>query len=317
MFKFLICQQWKDLPFTIVVLMASMTGVLVVAQENEGQETGVERVQTEIVKQDVDQDEGDDDVAAVMPANPFGFEPAQMLKAKRFYLMQTFQVEIEVIERVCEPTEQQKAKLRVAAKGAAKKLSQRWVKDFNRDFGPRVAGGGQGDSDDSDSEIELDDANAEEITDANQIDDNLAQFIMMGRAENPFKTKSPENDEAWTNLVAGVLTPEQNRAWAEHKESQRKQQNEELLRSTFTLLSRELRLTEEQTEKLRGALQPHFADVKLECVPFFETYMSYYFAAKVKDDELATFMTPAQIQKLRMILWPARQIGMMMEMDDE
>lgn len=243
------------------------------------------------------------------PLAPFGFEQGKMLAAKRFHLSQAFQVEMELIQRLCEPSPQQITKLKVGTKGVVKKLSQAWW-----------TGQGMGQGNDSDEESQLDTQQEEttaEINDANEIDDGIAQMVLLNSMRNPFKAVAPAKEKAWATLVASVLTPEQQGKLATYQAEQVNQQRSDMLQSVLGTICRELRLGADERQKLHDAIKPHFDSAEVSGIPFFETYIGYYFASKVSNDELAKFLSPAQIQSMRIMLWPAREIERMMAMDDQ
>ena len=252
--------------------------------------------------------------------NAFGFEPAKMKAAKRFQLTQIFQVEIELIERLCEPTPQQLAKLRVGSKGAVKKLSEQWWKKAGGQFGgmiQAVANDREDGAEGADGEAESESAEAEsvEIKDADEIDSNMAQLVITDQMGNPFKAKSPQKETIWTNMVAGVLTADQSKTLAEYKAEQEKERRTDMLESIVRSLTRELSLTVEQQTKLREILQPQIAEASLTSAPMFELYLGYYYASKTTNEELAAVLSPAQIQSFRIFVLPVREIGMMLEME--
>ncbi len=252
--------------------------------------------------------------------NAFGVEPSKMKAAKRFQLSQAFQVEIELIQRLCEPTPQQLAKLRVGSKGAVKKLADQWWKKTGQRFGG-IAMELPEQENDQDAEQQSEEETSEsdttnEIKDANEIEDNLAQMVLMSSLENPLQAVSPAEEETWKKLVAGTLAAEQSANLASYQTEQKEQRRKEMLQSTVGMLGRELKLPAETKEKLQATLQPHFEKAELRCIAFFEPYMGYYLAAKATNEELAEFLTPAQIQSMRMLLWPAREIERMMGMEE-
>ncbi len=256
--------------------------------------------------------------------NAFGFEPAKIKAAKRFQLVQVFQVEIELIERLCEPTPQQLTKLRVGTKGAVKKLTDAWWKKAGPQFGGMVAPGApladenaQDGGGESEGEAAAEEAEAVEITDANQIDSNMANFVLTDQMGNPFKAKLPQHSATWFKLVSSVLTEQQFKVLSEYKAAQEKERRIGLLDSIISQLTRELSLTSEQQTKLREIIQPHIAQAPLNCLPIFELYIGYYYASKPTNEEFSKILSPAQTQSLRMFLLPVQEIGAMMEMEDQ
>ncbi|XZE20365.1 hypothetical protein SH449x_000233 [Pirellulaceae bacterium SH449] len=270
-----------------------------------------DEVQVEVVALD---DADAAELAQAQMANPFGFEPSKMLAAKRFQLSQAFQLEIEHIQRLCEPTPQQITKLKVGSKGVVKKLSQEWWKKSGQMFGRM--GQIEGNDQDSQDEDQLEEAIVE-IKDASEIDDRMAQMVLLNEMGNPFKAVVPTKEKVWATLIASVLTPEQQGKLATYQAEQVNQQRSDMLQAVLGTICRELRLGADEKQKLHDAIKPHFDSAEVSGIPFFENYMGYYFAAKVSNDELAKFLSPAQIQSMRMMLWPAREIERMMAMEDQ
>lgn len=281
--------------------------------------------------QDANVQEVEGEIAVEMEAaafaNPFGFEPAKMKAAKRFQLNQLFQVEIELIERVCEPTPQQLTKLRIGTKGAVKKLTEQWWKKSQGQFGGMVPPQAQGEAAEAEGDevegdgdsgyTEIEDTNSMEIKDANEIDANLAQLVMTEQMGNPFKATPPQQETIWTNLVISILTAEQATKLAEFKAERDRTRRMDILDALVSTLTRELSLTTEQRTKVREILQPHVAEARLTALPIFEPYVGYYYASKATNEELATVLSPAQIQSFRILLLPVREIGAMMELEGE
>ncbi|MDP1562343.1 MAG: hypothetical protein Q8M16_13270 [Pirellulaceae bacterium] len=287
----------------------------------EMQEAMKDAAKVEIVEGDAVVVEGQ----AIM-MNPFGFEPAKMKAAKRFQLAQLFQVEIELIERLCEPTPQQLAKLRVGTKGAVKKLTEQWWKKAGGRFGGMVrpaANDREDGAEGADEEAETDSADAEsteaesvEIKDADEIDNMMAQMVLADSMNNPFKATPPVQTAIWKNLVAGVLTAEQSKILTEYKAEQDKVSRGILIDSIVGAMTQELALTAEQQSKVREIIQPHIAETPLTSIPIFKLYVAYYYVSRTTNEDLATVLSPAQIQSFRIFLLPVREIGPMMEMGD-
>lgn len=253
-----------------------------------------------------------------------GFDPPKMQAAKRFHLTQVFQVEIERIERICQPSPQQVAKLRIAAKGAVKKLTAEWWKKLGRQVGGILQPGG-GDNADADAE-DSDENNAAEgeaaeetaeveIKDASEIDDGMSQMIIM-EMDNPFRTKVPEEHPTWTKLVEGILSSEQLQTLSNHKADVEVQRRANVLNVFMISANVELGLTADQQTRLRALFEPYLADAKIRCVPFYDPFLGMHYASQATDEELATVLSPAQLQKLRIFLLPVKEIGAMMAQED-
>ncbi len=251
-----------------------------------------------------------------------GFAPPKMQAAKRFHLTQVFQVEIERIERICQPTPQQVAKLRIAAKGAVKKLTAEWWKKVGRQVGGILQQGGGDNANAEDSEEnnaaegEAAEETAEvEIKDASEIDDGMSQMIIM-EMDNPFRTKVPEEHPTWTKLVEGILSSEQLQTLSNHKADVEAQRRANVLNVFMISADVELGLTQDQLVRLRALFEPYLADAKIRCLPFYDPFLGMYYASQATDEELATVLSPAQLQKLRIFLLPVKEIGAMMAQED-
>jgi len=251
-----------------------------------------------------------------------GFDPSKMQAAKRFHLTQVFQVEIERIERICQPTPQQVAKLRIAAKGAVKKLTAEWWKKVGRQVGGVLQPGG-GDNANAEDAAENDAAGTAaaeetvevEIKDASEIDDGMSQMIIM-EMDNPFRTKMPEEHPIWTKLVEGILSSEQLETLTNHKADLEVQRRANVLNVFMISANVELGLTADQQVRLRAIFEPHLTDAKIRCLPFYDPFVGMYYASQASDEELATVLSPAQVQKLRIFLLPVKEIGAMMAQED-
>jgi hypothetical protein len=245
-----------------------------------------------------------------------------MQAAKRFHLTQVFQVEIERIERICQPTPQQVAKLRIAAKGAVKKLTAEWWKKVGQRVGGvvQMEGGDNANAEDAAENDAAGTAAAEEtveveIKDASEIDEGMSQMIIM-EMDNPFRTKLPEEHPIWTKLVEGILGSEQLQSLANHKADIETQRRDNILNTLMGSTTFELGLTAEQQNQLREVFRPKLVDAKIQCLPFYEPYIWMYYASQVTDEELAKVLSPAQVQKLRIFFLPAKEIGAMMAQED-
>jgi hypothetical protein len=251
-----------------------------------------------------------------------GFDPPKMQAAKRFHLTQVFQVEIERIERICQPTPQQVAKLRIAAKGAVKKLTAEWWKKVGRQVGGvlQPGGGNDANADEADENNAAEGEAAEEtveveIKDASEIDDGMSQMIIM-EMDNPFRTKLPEEHPTWTKLVEGILSSEQLQTLSNHKADVEAQRRANVLNVFMISADVELGLTPDQQTRLRAIIEPHLADAKIRCLPFYDPFVGMYYASQATDEELATVLSPAQLQKLRIFFLPVKEIGEMMVQED-
>ena len=246
-----------------------------------------------------------------------GFDPSKMQAAKRFHLTQVFQVEIERIERICQPTPQQVAKLRIAAKGAVKKLTAEWWKKVGQRVGGvlQMGGGDNANAEDAAENDAAGTAAAEEtveveIKDASEIDEGMSQIVM--EMDNPFRTKLPEEHPTWTKLVAGILSSEQLQSLAKHKADVEAQRRDNILNTLMGATTVELGLTTEQQVQLREVFRPKLVDAKIQCLPFYEPFVGMYYASQVTDEEFAKVLSPAQLQKLRIFFLPVKEIGAMM-----
>lgn len=228
--------------------------------------------------------------------------PEGQLAIKRFYLKQVFQVEIELIQRLCNPTPEQVMKLRIASKGAAKKLTEEWGKKK----GLIVAEKGEAqEGDESEQPPHGSDLEVVEVNDTDDIDLTDIEEIVLSNDGNPFKTKRPQEHEVWKSLLSGILSPDQVRMLSEYAESQEVKRREDLLTLFIGTVAREIALSAEQQSKLREILHPHFVKTNWPTLPaFYGPFLSYYIASNATKDELTAVLTPAQLQLYQMYITP-------------
>ncbi|MDP1562340.1 MAG: hypothetical protein Q8M16_13255 [Pirellulaceae bacterium] len=236
--------------------------------------------------------------------------------AKRLYLRQVFQVEVELIQRLCSPTPQQLAKLRIASKGAAEKIANEWARKQGH-LRP-VKQSDEREQVVEQASVEVDEGETYDLT---KIDEEEAaasiQLMAEELMEEPFNVKRPQHEATWTTFLAGILTAEQSQIMTDHKSKQDHQRRKVLLDLFVGTVSLELSLSDDQQLKLRGILQPHFIDIPSNSTPMFDPYVSYYLASKVTNEELSQVLSPGQIQLLRILLHPAKEIGEMLEMNED
>jgi len=261
------------------------------------------------------QDTGNDDSATEdrMELDP---DTKRFVVAKRLYLRQVFQVEVELIQRLCAPTPQQLAKLRIASKGAAEKLANEWAR--KRGYFRPVKQGDEREQVVEQASVEIEEGETYDLT---KIDEEEAeasiQLIAQELMEHPFNVTRPQHEAIWTTLSAGILTAEQSQIMTDYKAKHDLKRRKVLLDLFVGTVSLELSLSDEQQVKLREILQPHFVDIRSNSTPMFDPYFSYYIASKVTNEELSQVLSPGQIQILRILLHPAKEIGEMLEMNED
>ncbi|XZE20364.1 hypothetical protein SH449x_000232 [Pirellulaceae bacterium SH449] len=240
--------------------------------------------------------------------------PEGQLAIKRFYLKQVFQVEIELIQQLCNPTPEQVMKLRIASKGAVKKLTEEWGKD--KDLLPRVIAESQ-EGDEVEQLSNMADLEIKEIEDINEIDLSWIEDVVLDINGNPFKTNRPREHKFWQSLVTTILSSDQNNIMSACSESQELKRREELLTLFMGAVTRELHLNEEQQKKLQGVLHPHFAKTDLTSLTVFEPYLSYCIASKATKEELSKVLSPAQMQLYFIFLAPVKDFVELAQAEDE
>lgn len=262
------------------------------------------------VEVDTDEAVEDDEPVQVGGLNQFGLDPKKMMAVKTFYLSQIFSVEIDELKRVCELDPKQVKKLTVAAKGAVKKAAAKWKKTA-------AQRGGIADLNlDDDDQVPASDQPDIVINDADEIDEMTLQMVVMNNMGNPFKSDDPRDDKFWRKTLAGVLTDEQSAKFKTYRLEREMAKREALIASTVNLLATDLALTDEQQTQLTELVTPPMKKAKLTCPVFYEPYVLIYYASKVDEKKLKELLSPAQIQKWKIFMAPAKQVGQMMEMED-
>lgn len=262
------------------------------------------------------------DVEAGMFLGGFGTSPAAMKAAKKFQLTQLFTVEAEQIERVCKLDKKQALKLKIAVKGAIQKATDSWMKTNGEQFGAMgmmQAPGDFAEPDDGDEEKEASKEAEKEvvINDVDDIDETTLQLVTMDSMGNPFIAADPLEDKFWTKAVASVLSNEQSASYKDYISNRRKAKLESIIVSILGTANFELGLSEEQMPKFEAIVRKPMQEAKINSSAFFESYMIYYHASKADNEELKKVLSPAQLQKWRLLVAPAKQVGQMMEMDME
>ena len=239
-------------------------------------------------------------------AQQIGIEPGKLIAAKRFLLLQVFTTEIELIERICEPNKKQLLKLKIASKGATKKITKKWQKNFAQGFG-----GGMGELKAKDGAEEF------EYTDGDQIDEMTMQYVTMDNMSNPFNVELPTNNALWKKTIASTLTSEQSQKLKNYQTQRQTLKRNAIIESSIINVAVELGLSDEQIGKLRPLMTKEMKQAKISCPAMYEPYVMMYYASKVSSVELKKLLSPAQHQRWKMHMGPAKQIGQMMEMQNE
>ncbi len=242
--------------------------------------------------------------------NQFGVDPAKMAAAKRFQLAQDFAVEIDEITRVCKLDKKQVLKLKIGAKGAAKKLVAEWRKMTAQQFGmePPVAADEQADKNQDVDEVE--------VKDADEIDEMTLQMLQFSGG-NPYRSSKPTESEFWTKTVASVLTQPQTEQLESYQKKRSDAKNNARLAMVMETLTIELALTADQRTKLETMVATQFEDAEINCNLMYEPYLIYYYASKVSSTELEELLSANQHQKWKMFMAPMRQMGQILEMSDD
>lgn len=266
-------------------------------------------VEEALVVEQAAEDQADEEVAeAQVAVNAFGVENSKMIAAKRFQLSQTFLVEVEELVRVCELDKKQALKLRIGAKGAIKKLTAEWKKRINEQMGqfPQVRPG-NGDQEDG-QEVKF--------KDADEIDENTLQLVMMNAVGNPFQYEDPRKHRFWLNIVGNVLTDAQSEKFKQYRRQRNVAKRTAMIDSAMTSLSIELGLTEQQRMELEKIIRPPMEQAEISCFTFYEPFVLYYFASKADQSEIEKCLSPAQLQAWKIFLAPSKQVGQMIEGND-
>ncbi len=114
----------------------------------------------------------------------------------------------------------------------------------------------------------------------------------------------------------GILNPEQAKVWQEYRDNQNRDRRKSIVDGICSALSVELSLTTEQSGQLRALIEPHLEKANFGTANMYDFYAAYYFASKVPDGQLTSFLSPAQIQMFRLYLLPYAQVGQIMEAEE-
>ncbi len=270
-------------------------------------EAGAEPIEVqaeEWVVEDVDEDE----VIEVQVGNPFGVDLRKLQAAKKFQLIQLFAVEVEELKSICDLNKQQSLKLKIAIKGAVKKLTADWVKKNNRQMGNMMGAVQQPKKKKKEDEEEL------IIKDADEIDEMTLQFVMMNMmGGNPYKNDDPRDSRFWRKTVKSVLTEEQQEKFKAVCVQRKKAKRRALTNYMVSSMAVELGMDNDQTKKFEAIVRPVMDSAKMKCITLYEPYLMYYFASKADKKKMKELLSPAQLQKWKIFLGPSKQIGQMIE----
>ncbi len=291
---------------TLICLFAAVSGsgmpIFSLAQDVE---PGVaSEIQDEVVEEA-------EAVMAVQVVGLPGMEARRMMAAKRFQLTQIFLVEVEEIQNICKLDKKQITKLRIGAKGAVKKLTAEWNKQTSQQRGLVQQGGQVDDESDTAEEEEI------QINDADEIDQNTLQMIMMNGMGNPFKFDDPLDHRFWQSTLRNVLTDAQLEKFREYRQDRKAAKRNALIDSAMGSLTIELGLTGEQRIKLAEIIRPPMEKAEISCFTFYEPFVLYYYASQADSKKLKEVLSPAQLQKWKIFIAPSKEIGQMMGMEDE
>ena len=252
-----------------------------------------------------------------------GEAKGKALGAKRFQLKHVFANEIRMMELACNLDAKQKLKLKIGAKGAVKKLADKWLKDNEMNLGWMLNDGGPvglaGPDEDEDEEKKKEDDEivVKEITDLDEVGDNMLMAVVMDDYGNPFTAKHPEDSFFWKKIVKSVLTEEQQKQFVEFKTKRVDQKKELVLNLLVQNLVIELSLDGEQEQKIRELVRPKLMSARrIPSNSFLEPYIYYYYASKVRTSELKKLLSDVQLQQWKIFMAPTKQIGEMVEMEN-
>ena len=268
-----------------------------------------EVAEAEMVEIEEDDLDDDDEPAAANALGNWGTTSAKVYGAKKFLLHQDFAVAVEEAIEVCELDERQLKKLKIASKGAAKKAFEKWKTKGLQQFGINF-GNGDDDEDQEEEEVE-----PEVYTDADDIDMQTMQLV--GNMMNPFQSKVPTDSKFWKTALRASLGEEQHQKLMDHQAKRDKIRREKNVAAAIEVLAFELRMSDEKTAELSDLITPQMLKAKTINIPMYEQYVLYYYATKASKSKLKKILSKAQLQKWKSVMTPAKQIGQMIEMQNQ
>ena len=271
-------------------------------------ELAVEDAVEDLVEVEDAVEDEDEAPAAVNRLANWGTTKAKVFGAKMVLLSQDFEVEVEQAIEVCDLDERQLKRLKIASRGAVKKAFEKW-----KATGLQQMGMGNILSDQDDEEEEV---TPEVFTDADDIDQMTLQLVsgMMG---NPFKNETPTDSKFWKKALKASLGEEQHQKLMAHRAERDLMKRQKNIASTIEALAFELRLSDEKKKAFTELLTPKMLEGKAKIGPMYEQFVLYYYASKVSKSKLKKILSKAQLQKWKSAIGPAKQIGQMLEMQNE
>jgi len=262
----------------------------------------------EVAAEEREVEDGEDAPIAAMAA--FQMDVSKLAAAKRFQLTQIFLVEVEELTQICELNKKQNKKLRIGAKGAVKKLTAQWKEQNNaqmqafQQIRPAIVAKKQ-----EEEEIE--------IKDASEVNAMTWQMVTMSMSGgNPYKSNDPIESKFWQKTVSNVLTDSQRDRFDRHKHKRDQAKQTARIEYALTSIHVELGLSEQQAIEMDKLVRPNLEQAELNCSAMLETYVMNYYASKADEQKVKTLLSPAQLQKWRILIAPSMQMGPIMEMNN-
>jgi hypothetical protein len=241
-------------------------------------------------------DEADDDGNPVPPRSEAPPAPAKgkekepltaqisahilkLAEAERDNRMSFMRIVIDDIVRLCELDEAQRAKLELAAKGAAERSMKEWHEQAERYFRTRLE----------------------------STDPDAAKEMLEGMGSVNFGgNRSEEEGESldlWKDSLAEVLTDDQVKRYEAVLEQRQADRIDAFARMSLSTIDDHLRLTPGQKTKIGGIVQASAADylddIQRYWGDYFERGMLMSLANAVEEDALKAILTEQQFDRLR------------------
>ena len=261
------------------------------------EEVAADEVAEEVESDDDDFADDDDEEAAQVVQNRWGGRMPDMLGAKKLIIEQELKTELELIASVCQIDAKQQKKLGIALRGVTKKLIEQWKKELALAAGQDSL-----------------DVEATVFEDASEIDGNVLQSIQFS-GNNPFKTTKVTDAKFWRKSLRTTLTKEQLAAYRDYRVEESRLRQQKLIESTVATLAFELNLNREKKQDFEKLVTPYLEQEHFTAPALYEGYVILYYASKTSKSKLKRILSKAQYQKWIIMMAPMKEIGQMMEQD--
>lgn len=262
--------------------------------------------------QDGDEDEDEDeDEGNVNALANFGTTKAKVLGAKKFLLEQEFAIAVDEVIEVCDVSDSQLRKLKVATRGAIKKSMEKWKKEGLRQLGMANFGNVPNEDDEDEDEV-----TPEVFTDADDIDMQTMQLVG-GMIFNPFNYEAPTESKFWKKALRASIGEQEYEKLVDYREAREERRHEKAVAASVEELSCDLRLSAGKKQAFSDLVAPKMLKGNIKRVgPMYKEYVMIYYASRASKSKLKKVLSKAQMEKWKSIVGPAKAYGQMVEMQN-